>query len=289
MKRIAAVLAVCWCMMMFPVPSTAQSITVTYIANEGFLLESGDQKVLVDALFGKDDLSFCEVPPAGLLEQMVSGKPPFDDVDVVLVTHDHRDHFDPDLVMQYLQHNPSCLFVGPDAAVKRLADQDGFDGVKERVRAATPNVGQAEAVSAAGVEITVLRLQHSAYYEPSEAGTPVNRHKDVENLGFLVQMGGWTVLHTGDSALEDPAEYRAYRLTEHKIDLAFLGSLFWKPLHARIELVEDEIQPDRIILMHYRKNERDDARRMEKRYRKKLPPVLIFEHAMDQQTIRSLD
>lgn len=276
--------------LLYGLPQTyGEPLTVTYIANEGFMLESGDQKVLVDALFGKEDLSFCEVPSADLLKQMVNAEPPFDDVDVVLVTHDHRDHFDPDLLMQYLQHNQGCLFVGPDAAVKRLAEQDGYDAVKERVRAATPNVGQSESVSAEGIEIQALRLQHASRYEPAAVGTPINQLSGVVHVGFLIRMGSWTVLHTGDSALEEPAEYRAYRLTEHKIDVAFLGSLFWKPLHSRIDLVQNEIRPDRIVLMHYRKNERDDARRMEKRYRKKLPPVLIFEHQMDRQAIPPID
>lgn len=289
MKRMAAVLTVCVAMMWFPVQSSAGPLGVTYLANEGFLLETGEQKVLVDALFGKEDLSFCEVPSADLLKQMVNAEPPFNDVDMVLVTHDHRDHFDPDLVMEYMRHNRGCLFVGPDAAVKRLAERDGYDAVKERVRATTPNLGQGKRVAASGVEVTVMRLQHTVYYEPSSAGTPVNRHKDVENLGFLIRMGDWSLLHTGDSNMEDPAEYRAYRLTDRKIDVAFLGSLFWKPLHARIELVNEEIQPDRIILMHYRKNQRDDARRMEKRYRKKLPPVLIFDREMDSLTLHPID
>ncbi len=288
MKRMATVLVVFVIMMMFPEQSFGEPLTVTYIANEGFLLKSGDQKVLIDALFGKEDLNFCEVPSADLLQQMLDAKPPFDDVDVVLVTHDHRDHFDPELTMKYLQRNRSCLFVGPDSVVNRLTGLDGYDAVKERIRAATPNLGQVENVSASGINVTALRLQHASRYEPEAVGTPISGLSSVEHIGFLIRMGDWTLLHTGDSALEDPAEYRAYRLTEHRIDVAFLGSTFWKPLHARIGLVNDEIQPDRIILMHYRKNERDDARWMEKHYRKKLPPVLIFDHQMDTVNLQSL-
>ena len=33
--------------------TTAKPLEVSYIANEGFLLQSGEKKVLIDALFGE--------------------------------------------------------------------------------------------------------------------------------------------------------------------------------------------------------------------------------------------
>ena len=42
----------------------APDASVTYVANEGFLIEVGDEKILVDALFHDPTIDFCHAPTA---------------------------------------------------------------------------------------------------------------------------------------------------------------------------------------------------------------------------------
>ena len=79
---------------------------VTYIANEGFMLQSGPAKVLVDALFYDDQITYCDVPSRELLDKIEKGAPPFDDIVLLLVTHWHTDHFSSSSVSRFLMNNP---------------------------------------------------------------------------------------------------------------------------------------------------------------------------------------
>ena len=41
---------------------TVNSCTITYIANDGFLIETNNSKVLIDALFGGINGNWCDQP-----------------------------------------------------------------------------------------------------------------------------------------------------------------------------------------------------------------------------------
>ena len=85
-----------------PTP-TPSAVTITYVCNAGFILETGDYKILVDALFQRED--FCDPQ---LTPRMRAALPPFDGADLVLVSHKHGDHFDPQIVGEYLSLTPGA-------------------------------------------------------------------------------------------------------------------------------------------------------------------------------------
>jgi len=43
-------------------------MTVTYIANTGFLVECEDKKILIYALFGNFESNWCYIPPDSVVE-----------------------------------------------------------------------------------------------------------------------------------------------------------------------------------------------------------------------------
>lgn len=162
---------------------------ITYLANEGFLLAGGGEKVLVDALFG-DGLAGYAVVPAELRSKLEAAQPPFDGVDLVLATHFHDDHFDPRAVGRFLAAAPQARFVSTPQAVERLrTEYDGFEGIAPRVRAVLPAEGDAERLESDGVALTVYNLHHG-------------RGRPIENLGFLVEVGGARLLHVGDTMVD---------------------------------------------------------------------------------------
>jgi glyoxylase-like metal-dependent hydrolase (beta-lactamase superfamily II) len=69
-------------------------VTITFLANEGVMLSSGGKKVLIDALFLKYETGYA-VPADSTLSALAKARPPFDSVDLILVTHRHGDHFHP--------------------------------------------------------------------------------------------------------------------------------------------------------------------------------------------------
>src|SRR5215204_6090216 len=94
----------------------AASIEVRYIANEGVLVSSPDKRILIDGLHRryKDDYAFL---PDAEREKIESARPPFDKVDLVLVSHMHGDHFHPESLGLYLKNNTKALFASSQQVV----------------------------------------------------------------------------------------------------------------------------------------------------------------------------
>ncbi len=210
-------------------------VEVTYLANEGFLLAAGETCVLVDALF-TDGLGGYQVLPSEKLGRLEAGEGPFAGVDLVLATHYHGDHFDPRSVGRHLARNPGARFVSTGQAVERLRETLGedFAAVAERVTAFSPAVGERESFVHAGIRLTVLNLHHGHGRRPA-----------VQHLGFVIAIGGWKLLHIGDTEVTRD-ELGAYDLAEEGIDFAFLP--YWRLLGGQDDM--EEIRPRLVVAMH---------------------------------------
>lgn len=217
--------------------SVRAQVSATYLANEGFLLDGGGRKVLIDALFGSG-LEGYPAPPPDLRSKLETAQPPFDDVDLVLATHYHGDHFEAQAVARHLRANREARFVStPQAADQARALLRDDPQALERVEGIHPQEGVIESLTRGGVELKVLNLHHGR-----------NRRPPVQNLGFLISLGGLEILHIGDT--EATAEdLRPYDLKSRRIDLALLP-VWYLTYEEWIEAMRREIQPARIGVMH---------------------------------------
>ena len=63
------------------------SVVITNIINAGFMISSGYTNVLIDAII--------DMPISDLVDQALeAAQSPFDEIDLVMVTHVHGDHFE---------------------------------------------------------------------------------------------------------------------------------------------------------------------------------------------------
>jgi L-ascorbate metabolism protein UlaG (beta-lactamase superfamily) len=208
---------------------TANSIT--HVANSGFLIWAGGKKVLVDALFDRSP-SRPGAPPL-----VRDGNAPFDDIDLVLATHSHADHFTASAVSQCLKSNPRAAFVAPADAARQVT---GFAG---RVYALEVGEGQRSQLVVNGIGIDAMFLLHAS-------GDP-RRRSPTANLGYLITIGNQKFFHTGDiSAEEATAAYmKRLNLPAEHIDVAFVPHNFLsRP--APLPLVTESIQPRVVFASH---------------------------------------
>ncbi len=61
--------------------------------------------------------AYVSSPPGRILQQAIDGEPPFDGVDLLLITHDHPDHYSPELVLTFMQNNPETMLVSSKSVV----------------------------------------------------------------------------------------------------------------------------------------------------------------------------
>lgn len=216
-----------------PPRAAADRIEIMYLANEGFLLTSGDDKVLIDGLFreGGDYASL----PLEWRETVETAQPPFDTVDVVLATHHHADHFHALAVCRFLDSNPLAEFVSTRQALDQMRSAcDNPAALAGRVKAGLLSDGSSATVVLGELRIESVFLHHGA-------ASP------VENIGFLIEIGGLTVLHMGDSQAT-AEDLRAAGLGERSIDLAFVP--YWYLIDKRWTPAIELLQPGGIVVMH---------------------------------------
>lgn len=107
--------------------------------------------------------------------------------DIVLLTHLHRDHTDPESISQIRSANPGALYVGPgDALAKIIAESQIEPGQ-------TLAVDAGQSVQIKGVTV------HVVYAKPP-GGDPVANipPPDVPHLGYVVEMAGHRLYFSGD-------------------------------------------------------------------------------------------
>ena len=203
--------------------------------SEGFLIRGGRQQVLVDALFGAGIAGYDAVP-ADLRDGIERGTA-WGAVQVALASHFHGDHFDPAAVGRFLAANPEAIFIStPQAAASFRQANPTADVLAERFHAVLPAPGEVATLTFSGIRIEALNLHHG------------DRDPPVENLGFVVTLGGRSFIHLGDTEAktEDLEPYSAL-LAEP--DVALLP--FWfLASEWRMQWVRESLRPRRIVVAH---------------------------------------
>ena len=211
------------------------AIDVTYIGNEGFLIEAAGKKILVDALsrWGATGDAVISYETRQLME---GAKPPFDDVDLVLATHSHPDHFDAGAVALHLKNNPRALFVStPQSEELMKEDVKNYDVIKDRVRVEYPDIRDRIEIEHAGIKVELVRLHHG-------------RGRPIQNLGFIIHIGGQRLFHIGDTEAV-AIDFRLAGITEEAFDITFIP-YWYLSLVRRRDAVRQGIKTSRIIAMH---------------------------------------
>jgi proline iminopeptidase len=209
---------------------------ITHVANEGFLLAGGGARVLVDALF-RDGLPEYERVTGAEREALETGRGAFADVDAVLVTHVHRDHFHPLAVARHLESNPRTVVLGPAQVADSLElHAPRWAAIAGRAIRITPSAGTRLERRVGELEVGGLGLHH-----------PPSRNQPVQHTGWIVRIGGRTILHLGDAAL-DEREFAPLGLGAAGVDLALVPA--WVLDDGGWAFLDRHVKPGRVVAMH---------------------------------------
>lgn len=212
---------------------------VTYIGNEGFLITMGGTKVLIDALHKTKHYA---TPSDTLLARMIDGVPPFGDVDYVLVTHDHADHFNAEIVTRFLAKHPETQVIASPAVIGKLASSGG-----KQLTPIDLKMGQHRVLRGGKAEIVAWRLDHSG-------------SREIDNLAFLVRSNGYAFLHVGDALLaQNEDRVRAFDWSSSAVDLLFIE--YFDRGSPTQEIIRDVIKPKHVVLMHIAAGEEESVRK----------------------------
>lgn len=236
--------------------SQKDSVKVTYIANEGFLIEIQNKKILVDAYFGNEELNFCDIPLKSVQNDIENAKGIFSDVNILTASHNHCDHFDASVVASHLLNNNDATFISTQQSldmIKTYSPSD-YDKVKEQLMEVTPAPKESSKVEVDGVKLTILRLNHNLSMKTDTiTGEKYNKHENVQNLGIIFEINGYKIFHSGDANSKSKEHIEVFKDQLKDIDIAFFDRSFFYPLDGvGLEIVRELINPKHVVLMHIR-------------------------------------
>ena len=180
---------------------------VWWLGQSGFLLQWEGVHVLLDPYLS-DSLtkkySQTDKPHVRMTE-LVIDPARLSFADVVTSTHNHTDHLDAETLGPIMAANPRVKLVIAEANRAFVADRLQID--------AGAAIGLDD-----GTSVEISRIGFSGIASAHEA-LDRDEHGRAKYLGYVLQFGGWTIYHSGDTVRY---EGMSEKLRPFKIDVALL-------------------------------------------------------------------
>jgi L-ascorbate metabolism protein UlaG (beta-lactamase superfamily) len=116
-----------------------------------------------------------------------------------------------------------------------------------------------------GIAVELLGLPHGG-----------RRHRGVEHLGYVVDIGGRRVLHVGDTDVSEAA-FAPFRLDTARIDVALLPAWMVTSDEGR-RVIQQWIRPRQVVAFHVGS---DDAARTLRAVQAARPGALTFVRSLE--------
>ena len=191
-------------------PGTLQ---IWWIGQEGFVFKSPCRIIYIDPYLS----TYAEKITKGKPNEHVRIKlPPMnpEDVnhaDIVLCTHDHADHIDPETIPVIAAQSPRAHFIVPECARDTMLGFGIDDGRIHTIRGD-------DDLHLKGIHVHAIPAKHEEFDKHTQKGYPY--------LSYIINIDGIAIFHAGDTI---PYEGQVERVKKHRIDIAFL------PINGRDE------------------------------------------------------
>ncbi|MDA0347200.1 MAG: MBL fold metallo-hydrolase [Verrucomicrobia bacterium] len=185
-----------------------------WLGQSGFLVMCNGRTVLFDPYLS-DSLTrkYAETDkPHNRITELVIDPIRLEGIDVITSSHNHTDHLDQETLLALFEANPKTQFIIPEAnrefvATRMACDPDWPMGLNDGVS---------------------IELEGIAFHGLASAHDELKTNDKGEHhfMGFVIELGPWTIYHSGDTRLYDGL---THRLNRFSIDLAFLPINGYKP------------------------------------------------------------
>ena len=184
--------------------ATSGRRSVRALGQSGFRLQLGDCVVLLDPYLS-DSVATLEGPEFSRLRPPPVEPASIRDASLVLISHVHQDHCDPETLLPIARSSPGCRFVGP-APVLRTLSRLGLEATR-----LVPAVERGQ-VLGPDVLVTAVPAAHKLIEREADGS--------LRCVGYLIEHAGRRYYHAGDTCVHELV-LQALTSVGH-IDVAFL-------------------------------------------------------------------
>lgn len=230
-RRLAPLLLLCLSALAFA--ASAQSVELLWYGQSAFRIATpGGKVVLIDPF-----ITHNPVTPPALKDLAKLGQ-----VDLILVTHGHGDHWGDTVEIAKQSGAPVGLNADLGNTVKAL----GLLPAEQLLR-----FNKSGTVTVAGVKVTMVRAEHSSTLIHTDATGAETVHPGGEPVGYVIELeNGFKIYHAGDTGVFGDMQFIG---EFYRPDLALLpigGHFVMDPAHAA-DAVRYLLKVRRVIPMHY--------------------------------------
>ncbi len=246
------------------------SVTITYLGNEGFLIQSGSTTVLIDGIF-TESWGKYHTPPKTVLSQFQQAVAPFEQVDGLLITHNHPDHINQHAIIEHLQHHSGTTIVAPSDVTTALRRTLEDNIPQSQIIDMTPELGGQIEIMLGRIPLTAIRLPHNG-----------DQTNTIQHVGFLFSLADMTFFHAGDATAQNAQLYQTLELGQKTIDIAFLPHWFFEQeTENQGQEIIRYLAPKAIIMMHLPTTRYQYYRDLLDNIKSTLPPVYLMEQPLE--------
>lgn len=183
-----------WLLVLLGNPSSASAHDaggkMHYLGNEAVLVDAGKTKILFDPFF-HNSYGLYTLVPEKIRQAIFANQSPYDNINLVLISHAHEDHFDAKDMLKYLRLNQKVQLIAPQQAVEQLLKLSKDPALVSRINVVKLDYGQKPfELTVDNILVEAVRIPHAGW--PGRAA--------VENLVFRVSLtDSITVMHLGDA------------------------------------------------------------------------------------------
>lgn len=192
------------------------------ISNAAVFLQYGETKILIDGLYKDLGRNFSELPEK-VWESMRRGEGELSNIDYLLFTHSHYDHFYVPYLQEYLEHNEvKGLCLPPGERWQGKGHSLSFD---EEGKIPLPE----------GITLRFLDVRHldKQFY-------------DVVNRCFWVEIGKKHLLFLGDGDYQEEA---FEKIRDLPVDTVFVTPIFYNNAKGR-KILREILGVKKIVVYH---------------------------------------
>jgi hypothetical protein len=173
------------------------------------------------------------MPSKAVMDKVSNAEAPFNNVDLIIVTHAHAEHYDIQMIGKVMEKNPNAFAVISKEVNDLMKTQyTGYTGIQARIyQPAFPYFAHKD-TTIAGIPMIIHSIMHSG---------------SMQFLTFNILMDSIRFLHLVTPNTLTDAQFDTVAFNTHDFDVAFLANTF---ITTKIGLTRNSLHPKYISLMH---------------------------------------